>query len=99
MANEVSAVTDVTTEAALLTGETYTKTATTITGSVAKNAAGIQYFGLEIVNASNVVIRRKQGLGDDFALNAQMTVTITGLVASTLYRCRMYRGDTSLADI
>ncbi len=100
MANEVSAVSNITTDPTLLTGETYTKTSTSITGSVAKGSPTVTFIGLEIVDASNAVLRRKESAVADAAPNnAQITAQLATLTGSTVYKCRMYRGDVSLGDL
>jgi hypothetical protein len=99
VANEVSAVTVVTTDPTLLTGETYTKNANSITGSVVKGTTVANNVALEILDASNVVIRRKNTASPGGSNTAQVTATITGLTAGTAHNCRMQRGDVALADI
>jgi flagellar hook assembly protein FlgD len=83
----------------VLTGDTYTKTATTITGSVVKGTTLANNVALEILDGSNVVIRRKNTASPGGPNNTQVTAQVTGLVAGTAYNCRMQRGDVALADI
>ncbi len=100
MANEVSVQTDVTTNPSAMTGETYTKTDTSITGNATKNAAINTQMILEILDNAGVVIRRKTTvMAAGAPLGTAVSVTITGLVGNTTYHCRMQRGDVALADI
>lgn len=100
MANDVSVTTGVTTDPALLTGETYTKNATSITGTVAKGVSTATNMGLEILDGAGAVVRRKNtAIGAPVTVGALINATITGLPSGTAHTCRVYRGDVALADI
>ncbi len=101
MANEFSAQSTVTTDAAVLTGETYTKTQTSITGSVVKGVQTAVNVGIEVLDDADVVIRRKNTATtySNGSAQAQATATITGLASNTAHKVRMYRGPDALADI
>ncbi len=100
MANEISVQTDITTDPAVMTGESYTKTATTITGTATKSSNANSQMILEILDNAGVVIRRKSVvMGASAPLGTAFSPQITGLSGGTTYHCRMQRGDVVLADI
>ncbi len=92
----------VTTTPPTLQGVTFTKTETTITAAF-NIQPGQNRYGIEIVNGSGVIIRRKSAWTGDLpgetAANTPVTATITGLTGGTSYICNGYAGDETLADI
>jgi hypothetical protein len=100
MANEVSAQTDVTTDPVVATGETYTKTSTTVTGTITKGNINFTGGGLEILDNAGTVIKRKHtAISAGAPASANIVAQLTGLTAGTTYKCRMYRGDVILGDL
>ena len=92
----------ITTDPATLQGVTFTKTETTITASF-NIQPGQNRYGIEIVNASSVIIRRKSAWTGDVPAetiaNTPVTTTLTGLTGGTAYTVNAYAGDETLADI
>jgi hypothetical protein len=84
----------------VLTDVTFAARNTEIDAVVLRDSQDDEFMGIEILNVSDVVIRRKQGAWTvPFNSNDYLTATVAGLTAGTEYRVRAYRGDVSLADI
>jgi hypothetical protein len=77
-----------------------TKTDTTITATAGKFSTATTNMGIELTDNAGAVIRRKNAaVGAGLPVGGAVAVTITGLIASTLYRVRMYASDAAEADV
>jgi hypothetical protein len=95
-----SASEDVTTDPAAMTITSITKTDVSITATAGKFSGATTAMGIELTDAAGTVIRRKNVVvGGGLPVGAAVSVTITGLIASTLYRVRMYAADAAETDI
>jgi hypothetical protein len=77
-----------------------TKTDVTITANAGKFSAATTNMGIELTDGAGVVIRRKNvAVGAGLPVGSAVAMTITALVANTLYRVRVYAADAADADV
>lgn len=81
---------------------TFDATKTTITGSFLIQP-GENRYGIEVLNGSNVVIKRKGyftgSTPGETEEDTPVEATLTGLTAGTPYDVVVYAGDENLADV
>jgi hypothetical protein len=97
---EATATTDTTTDPATINDGAFTKTNNSITFTCPKPSNAFTQMGLEILDASNTVIRRAvTAFNPSAPVGGQISATVAGLTGSTLYKCRGFRGDEALAAL
>ncbi len=95
-----SASQDVTTDPTAMTITSVTKTDVSITATAGKFSSATTNMGIELTDAAGAVIRRKNvAVGAGLPVGGAVAVTITALIANTLYRVRMYAADAAETDI